>query len=196
MLRSWLPLPLLVAGSVASAPAQDAATAHVVGFAGLAWGVREAEVVETLGVPLRADTLEVGITVLAYPGTFADTSVVALYAFTPAEGLVKGQYTLRFGPEDDCVALFRRFRGRLLLAYPLIVPEDRSFNDSGAGFCSSVVAGTAGWLTTWEDEDTGARASVSIEAGQARVNAVFESAAFRSWLARQAPANPQDGARR
>jgi hypothetical protein len=183
--RRFIPiLGLALAAATSTANGQEAASAHIESFGGFGWGTPRAELEARLGEPLRADTLETGFTVLAWADRHADTTVVALYGLSPEDGLVKGQYTLRFGPEDDCIALFRRFRSAFLLRYPLLVPEDRSFNESAGAFCPAVADGKAGWLTRWDDDETGARASVLIESGQTRVNAVVESAAFLEWLER------------
>ena len=73
-------------------------------------------------------------------------------------------------------------RNFLLLKYPMIVPVDRSRNDSSKGFCDAVPDGDAAWITTWEDTQTGAQALVSIEAGRPRLDVVFESAGFIAWV--------------
>lgn len=192
MARTILVLLLVLAAFPAGVAGQESATARIEGFGGFPWSTPRAELEDRLGAPLRSETLESGFTVLAWADRFADTTVVALFGLSPDDGLVKGQYTLRFGPEDDCIALFRRFRSAFLLRFPLLVPDDRSFNDSGAAFCPAVAEGAAGWLTRWEDESTGARASVLIEAGQTRVNAVIESAEFLDWLQRTS-GTPDEG---
>ncbi len=173
--------------------AQEGPSEHVDGFGGFPWGASRAELEARLGEPLQAETLETGFTVLAWTARFADTTVVALYGLVPEEGLVKGQYTLRWAEGDDCVALFRSFRSAFLLRYPLLVPEDRSYNELGSAFCPAVVEGRAGWMTQWDDPETGARARVVIEAGRTRVNAVVESAAFLAWIERTTPAGVGDG---
>lgn len=183
-------LVLLVLAAPAAARAQDGPSERIDGFGRFPWGASRIELEDRLGDPLQAETLETGFTVLAWTAPFADTTVVALYGLLPDEGLVKGQYTLRWAEGDDCVALFRAFRSAFLLRYPLLVPEDRSYNELGAAFCPAVVQGRAGWMTQWDDEETGARARVVIEAGQTRVNAVVESAAFLAWIERTTPPEP------
>lgn len=190
MRRSILVALLAMAAVPTGARSQDGPSEHIDAFGGFAWGSSRAELETRFGEPLQAETLETGFTVLAWTARFADTTVVALYGLLPGEGLVKGQYTLRWADGDDCVALFRSFRSAFLLRYPLLVPEDRSYNELGAAFCPAVVEGRAGWMTQWDDEATGARARVVIEAGQTRVNAVVESAAFLAWIERTTPPEP------
>jgi hypothetical protein len=186
--RSTLLLLVVLTATPAPSLAQEGPSEHIDGFGGFPWGASRPELEARLGAPLQAETLETGFTVLAWPARFADTTVVALYGLVPDEGLVKGQYTLRWAEGDDCVALFRSFRSAFTLRFPLLVPEDRSYNELGSAFCDAVVEGRAGWITQWDDEDSGARARVVIDAGRTRVNAVVESAAFLAWLDRTTPA--------
>jgi hypothetical protein len=183
-------LALALAAAPAASRAQDGPSEQIDGFAGFPWGTARSELEARLGDPLQAETLETGFTVVAWTAPFADTTVVALYGLVPDEGLVKGQYTLGWSEGDDCVALFRSFRTAFMLRYPLLVPDDRSYNELGSAFCPAVVEGRAGWMTQWDDEETGARARVVIEAGRLRVNAVVESAAFLAWIERTAPPEP------
>jgi len=192
--RASLLLLLALAAYPAAARAQDGPSEHIDGFEGFPWGTPRSELEARFGDPLQEETLETGFTVLAWTTPFADTTVVVLFGLVPDEGLVKGQYTLRWSEGDDCLGLFQSFRSAFVIRYPLLVPEDRSYNELGAAFCPAVVEGRAGWMTQWDDEATGARARVVIEAGRLRVNAVVESAAFLAWLDRTAPAEPGDEA--
>ncbi len=166
----------------ATAGAQQGVSLRIDGFEGYPWGTTEEVVLDRLGAPVQADTLVEGVVVLAFLGTIEDTASVALFAFLPGQGLVKGQHSIAFAASDDCVALFRALRNHLLLKYPMIVPVDRSRNDSSKSFCAAVVDGDAAWISTWEDPQTGAQAIVSIEAGRPRLNVVFESAMFIAWV--------------
>lgn len=162
--------------------AQEGVSLRIDGFEGFAWGTVDTAVIARFGAPVQADTLEQGVVVLAFPAEIIDTASIALFAFLPGQGLVKGQHSISFAPSDDCVGLFQALRRYLLLKYPMIVPEDRSRNDSNKSFCDSVVDGDAAWIASWADAETGAQALVSIEAGRPRVDVVFESAAFLSWI--------------
>lgn len=177
---SWLIALLILLP--ATAGAQQGVSLRIDQFDGFPWGATDAEVLDRLGEPVQADTLEGGVVVLAFLGTIDNTASVAMFAFLPGQGLVKGQHSIAFDASQDCVALFRAMRNYLLLKYPMIVPVDRSRNDSGKGFCEAVIDGDAAWISTWEDAQTGAQAMVSIEAGRPRLNVVFESAAFIAWV--------------
>ena len=177
---SWLIALLILLP--ATAGAQQGVSLRIDQFDGFPWGSTEEEVLDRVGEPVQADTLEGGVVVLAFLGTIEDTASIAMFAFLPGQGLVKGQHSIAFDASEDCVALFRVMRNHLLLKYPMIVPVDRSRNDSSKGFCAAVVDGDAAWISTWEDPQTGAQAMVSIEAGRPRLNVVFESAGFISWV--------------
>ena len=179
------PIPWLIVLLIylpTSAGAQQGVSLRIDEFEGFPWGTTDVEILDRLGDPVQADTLEGNVVVLAFPGSIADTASIAMFAFLPGEGLVKGQHSIGFDASEDCVALFRTMRNHLLLRYPMIVPVDRSRNDSSKGFCSAVVDGDAAWISSWVDSETGAQALVSIEAGRPRLNVAFESAAFLAWL--------------
>ena len=159
---SWLIALLILLP--ATAGAQQGVSLRIDQFDGFPWGTTDKEVFDRLGEPVQADTAS-----------------IAMFAFLPGQGLVKGQHSIAFDASEDCVALFRAMRNHLLLKYPMIVPVDRSRNDSGKGFCEAVVDGDAAWISTWEDPQIGAQAMVSIEAGRPRLNVVFESAMFIAW---------------
>lgn len=161
--------------------AQQGVSLRIDEFEGFPWGTTEEVVLDRLGEPIQADMLVEGVVVLAFLGTIEDTASVALFAFLPGQGLVKGQHSIAFAASDDCIALFRIMRNHLLLKYPMIVPTDQSRNDSAKGFCAAVPDGDAATISTWKDPQTSARAMVSIEAGRPRLNVVFESAAFVAW---------------
>jgi len=181
---SWM-LALAICLPV-SAGAQQGASLRIDAFDGFPWGTTEEEILDRLGEPVQADTLEENVVVFGFLSTIVDTASIAMFAFLPGEGLVKGQHSITFdASSEDCVALFRAMRNHLLLKYPMIVPVDRSRNDSGKGFCSAVADGDAAWLSTWEDPETGAQATVSIEAGRPRLNVIFESARFIAWVKNQ-----------
>jgi hypothetical protein len=185
---SWL-IALLICLPV-TAGAQQGVSLRIDEFDGFPWGTTEEVIIDRLGEPVQADTLAENVVVLGFLGTIVDTASVAMFAFLPGEGLVKGQHSITFDASSEaCVALFRTMRNHLLLKYPMIVPVDRSRNDSGKGFCSAVVDGDAAWLATWEDPETGAQATVSIEAGRPRLNVVFESARFIAWVNDREPAS-------
>lgn len=162
--------------------AQEGISLRIDGFEGFAWGTPDTAVIERFGAPVQTDTLEQGVVVLAFAAEIIDTASVALFAFLPGQGLVKGQHSISFAPSDDCVGLFQALRRYLLLKYPMIVPEDRSRNDSNKSFCNSVLDGDAAWIATWKDAENGSQALVSIEAGRPRVDVVFESAEFLAWI--------------
>ena len=166
----------------ATAGAQQSVSLRIDEFEGFSWGTAQEVILDGLGEPVQADTIDDNIVVLAFESTIDDTASIAMFAFFPGQGLVKGQHSIAFDASQDCVALFRAMRNYLLLKYPMIVPVDRSRNDSGKGFCEAVIDGDAAWISTWEDAQTGAQAMVSIEAGRPRLNVVFESAAFIAWV--------------
>jgi hypothetical protein len=166
----------------ATADAQQSVSLRIDEFEGFSWGTAQEVILDSLGEPIQADTLEDNIVVLAFESAIDDTASIAMFAFFPGQGLVKGQHSILFDASIDCVALFRDMRHYLLLKYPMIVPVDRSRNDSSKGFCDAVPDGDAAWITSWEDSRTGARALVSIEAGRPRLNVVFESAEFIAWV--------------
>jgi len=187
---SWL-IALLICLPV-PAGAQQRASMRIDEFEGFPWGTTEEEVLARLGDPVRADTLAGDVVVLAFPGAIVDTATIAMFAFLPGEGLVKGQHSMAFDASEDCIALFRTVRNHLLLKYPMIVPVDRSRNDSGKGFCEAVADGDAAWISTWEDPESGAQAMVSIEAGYPRLDVVFESARFIAWVdTQEQPSAPE-----
>jgi hypothetical protein len=179
---------------VPAAHAQQEVSLTVDGFNGFPWGTSADSLVEALGEPVQADTLDGRMLVLAYLDSLEATSTVAMYAVLEADGLVKGQHTISFDEllsTGDCEEQFIRLRSYLLLKYPMIVPEDRSRNDSPKPFCEAVVDGDAAWLSTWNDSTTGARAMVVIDAGRPRLNVVFESARFIEWVeSREAESTP------
>jgi hypothetical protein len=188
---SWL-IALLICLPV-TAGAQQGVSLWIDGFDGFPWGTTEEKILDRLGEPVQADTLEGGVVVLGFLSTIVDTASVAMFAFLPGEGLVKGQHSISFDASSEaCVLLFRTMRNHLLLKYPMIIPVDRSRNDSGKGFCAAVVDGDAAWISTWEDLETGAQAIVSIEAGRPRLNVVFESARFVAWVNNQQPPSVPD----
>ncbi len=155
-------------------------------FNGFTWGTRTPELYERLGAPAQADTLDGGMMVLAYRDSLEGSASVAMYAILAEEGLVKGQHSIPFDELESaggCEAQFVKLRKYLLLKYPMIVPEDRSRNDSPKAFCEAVLDGDAAWISTWLDPVTGARAMVVIDAGQPRLSVVFESARFFEWVA-------------
>jgi hypothetical protein len=182
MIRQVSPLIALLILLPATAGAQQGASLRIDGFEGFPWGTTEDVILDSLGTPVQADTLSGDVVVLAFLSAIDDTASIAMFAFFPGQGLVKGQHSILFDASIDCVALFRDMRHYLLLKYPMIVPVDRSRNDSSKGFCDAVPDGDAAWITSWEDSRTGARALVSIEAGRPRLNVVFESAEFIAWL--------------
>ncbi len=182
MIRPALCLPLFLICLPLTGFAQQGVSLRIDGFEGFAWGASDTSVIARFGAPVQADTLEEGVVVLAFPSTIIDTASVALFAFLPGQGLVKGQHSIPFAPSDDCVGLIQALRRYLLLKYPMIVPEDRSRNDSNKNFCSAVVDGDAAWIASWKDTETGAQALVSVEAGRPRVDVVFESAEFLAWI--------------
>ena len=177
---SWLIALLILLP--ATAGAQQGVSLRIDEFDGFPWGTTQEEVLDRLGEPVQADTLTGDVVVLAFLRTIEDTASIAMFAFLPGQGLVKGQHSIAFDVSEDCVALFRVMRNHLLLKYPMIVPVDRSRNDSSNTFCAAVVDGDAAWISTWEDPQTGAQALVSIEAGRPRLNVVFESARFIAWV--------------
>ena len=166
----------------ATAGAQQSVSLRIDGFEGFPWGTTQEAILDSLGTPVQADTLSGDVVVLAFLSAIDDTASIAMFAFLPGQGLVKGQHSIAFESSVDCVALFRDMRNFLLLKYPMIVPVDRSRNDSSKGFCDAVPDGDAAWITTWEDTQTGALALVSIEAGRPRLDVVFESAGFIAWV--------------
>ena len=166
----------------ATAGAQQSVSLRIDEFGGFSWGTAQEVILDSLGEPVQADTIDDDIVVLAFESTIDDTASIAMFAFFPGQGLVKGQHSIAFDASVDCVALFREMRHFLLLKYPMIVPVDRSRNDSSKGFCDAVAEGDAAWISSWEDSQTGARALVSIEAGHPRLNVVFESAEFIAWV--------------
>jgi hypothetical protein len=182
MIRQVSPLIALLILLPATAGAQQGASLRIDGFEGFPWGTTEDVILDSLGTPVQADTLSGDVVVLAFLSAIDDTASIAMFAFFPGQGLVKGQHSILFDASIDCVALFRDMRHYLLLKYPMIVPVDRSRNDSSKGFCDAVPDGDAAWITSWEDSRTGARALVSIEAGRPRLNVVFESAEFIAWV--------------
>jgi len=176
--------------------AQQRVSMTVDGFNGFTWGTPLTAIVEALGEPVQADTLDGEMLVIAYRDKLEQSASVAMYAILQREGLVKGQHSISFdelSSTGDCEAEFIRLRKYLLLKYPMIVPEDRSRNDSSKAFCAAVLDGDAAWISTWNDSSTGARAMVVIDAGKPRLNVVFESARFIEWVenreAGAAPAN-------
>jgi hypothetical protein len=182
-------LPALAILSVAISPlaarAQSGVSLSIDEFNGFPWGTPASEIYARLGAPEQADTLNGGMMVLAYRDTLEESATVAMYAILAEEGLVKGQYSVRFDQLDaagGCESQFVRLRKYLLLKYPMIVPEDRSRNDSPKAFCEAVLDGDAAWISTWIDPGTGARAMVVIDAGKPRLNVVFESARFLDWV--------------
>lgn len=163
------------------AAAQNGPSKSIDAFNGFPWGTSESAIVEQLGPPLQADTLEQGILVLVYQDELAGIATVAMYAVFPDEGLVKGQHTVAFDDVNDCESTFRTLRTHVLLSYPMIVPVDQSRNDSMETFCEAVRAGLAEWISTWEDAETGARAMVVIESGRPRLSVIVESSTFIRW---------------
>ena len=115
----------------ATSGAQQGASLRIDGFEGFPWGTTEDVILDSLGTPVQADTLSGDVVVLAFLSAIDDTASI------------------------DCVALFRDMRHYLLLKYPMIVPVDRSRNDSSKGFCDAVPDGDAAWITSWEDSRTG-----------------------------------------
>lgn len=183
-----LPAMVAIVGQLISAPAADAqqrVSMTVDEFNGFPWGTPASAIYEALGEPARTDTLDGGMLVVAYRDSLEETASVAMYAVLLAEGLVKGQHSISFeemSRPGECEAQFIRLRKYLLLKYPMIVPEDRSLNNSTKAFCEAVLDGDAAWISTWNDSTTGARAMVVIDAGQPRLNVVFESARFIEWV--------------
>ena len=168
-----------------TAGAQERVSMTVDGFNGFRWGAPASAIFESLGEPARTDTLDGGMLVVAYRDSLEQSASVAMYAILEGDGLVKGQHSISFeelSSTDECEAGFIRLRNYLLLKYPMIVPEDRSRNDSSKAFCEAVLDGDAAWISTWTDTTTGARAMVVIDAGQPRLNVVFESARFLEWV--------------
>jgi hypothetical protein len=166
--------------------AQNPVSMSVDEFNGFAWGTPTPALYERLGAPAQADTLDGGMVVLAYRDSLEGSASVAMYAILGEEGLVKGQHSIPFDELESaggCEAQFVKLRKYLLLKYPMIVPEDRSRNDSPKAFCEAVLDGDAAWISTWLDPATGARAMVVIDAGQPRLSVVFESARFLEWVA-------------
>ncbi len=180
---------LAIAGAAAlpsALNAQSAVSMSVDEFNGFPWGTPASELYARLGTPAQADTLDGGMIVLAYQDSLEGSASVAMYAILGEEGLVKGQHSIPFDELESaggCEAQFVRLRKYLLLKYPMIVPEDRSRNDSPKAFCEAVRDGDAAWISTWIDSGTGARAMVVIDAGQPRLSVVFESARFLEWVA-------------
>jgi hypothetical protein len=165
--------------------AQNPVSMSVDEFNGFAWGTPPPELYARLGAPVQADTLEGGMVVLAYRDSLEGSASVAMYAILGEEGLVKGQHSIPFDELESaggCEAQFVKLRKYLLLKYPMIVPEDRSRNDSPKAFCEAVLDGDAAWISTWLDPATGARAMVVIDAGRPRLSVVFESARFLDWV--------------
>ena len=176
---------LAAAISPPAAMAQGEVSMSVDEFNGFAWGTSESELYARLGAPVQADTLMGGMMVLAYRDSLEGSASVAMYAVLGEEGLVKGQHAIPFDELESaggCEAQFVKLRKYLLLKYPMITPEDRSRNDSPKAFCEAVLDGDAAWISTWIDPGTGARAMVVIDAGQPRLNVVFESARFLDWV--------------
>ncbi len=168
-----------------AAGAQERVAMTVDGFNGFRWGTPASAIFESLGEPARTDTLDGGMLVVAYRDSLEQSAAVAMYAILAGDGLVKGQHSISFdelSSTDECEAGFIRLRNYLLLKYPMIVPEDRSRNDSSKAFCEAVLDGDAAWISTWTDGTTGSRAMVVIDAGQPRLNVVFESARFLEWV--------------
>ena len=159
------------------------ASEHIDGFGGFTWGTPYDSIVARLGTPARDQQLAEGIRVLVYRDTSEAPDGLELFAILDTLGLVKGQRAIPFGAGEDCQALYRRIRQRIKLRFPLLVPKETSRNDSGGDFCEGVAAGTAGWFTRWDDETSGARATVLIEPGQRRIDVVYESRAFLDWVA-------------
>jgi hypothetical protein len=189
VLKRLPPLAILVLFAIVAAPraapAQERVSMTVDGFNGFHWGTPVSVILAELGDPARADTLEGGMLVLAFRDSVEQMASVAMYAVLVGEGLVKGQHSVSFdelSSTEDCEAQFIRFRKYLLLKYPMIIPEDRSRNDSRKSFCAAVQDGDAAWISTWNDSSTGARAMVVIDAGQPRLNVVYESARFIAWV--------------
>lgn len=186
--RLFIPTALAMLVHVLSPPtadAQERVSMTVDGFNGFRWGAPASEIFESLGEPARTDTLDGGMLVVAYRDSLEQFASVAMYAILADEGLVKGQHSIPFDEltnAGECEAGFIRLRNYLLLKYPMIVPEDRSRNDSSKAFCEGVLDGDAAWISTWTDSATGARAMVVIDAGQPRLNVVFESARFLEWV--------------
>ena len=186
--RRFIPTTLVVLVQLLSsqtAVAQNRVSMTVDGFNGFPWGTPASKIYESLGEPARTDTLDGGMVVVAYRDSLEQSAAVAMYAILAGEGLVKGQHSISFqelSSTGECEAEFIRLRNYLLLKYPMIVPEDRSRNDSSKAFCEAVLDGDAAWISTWTDSATGARAMVVIDAGQPRLNVVFESARFLEWV--------------
>ena len=191
--RLFIPATLTMLLHVLSpqaAVAQERVSMTVDGFNGFRWGTPASAIFESLGEPARTDTLDGGMLVVAYLDSLGQSASVAMYAILADEGLVKGQHSISFeelSSTGECEAQFIRLRNYLLLKYPMIVPEDRSRNDSSKAFCEAVLDGDAAWISTWTDATTGARAMVVIDAGQPRLNVVFESARFVEWVERREP---------
>lgn len=183
-----LPTTLAIVAQLLSAPAVDAqqrVSMTVDEFNGFPWGTPASGIYEALGEPAHTDTLDGDMLVVAYRDSLEQTESVAMYAVLLGEGLVKGQHSISFeelSSTGECEERFIRLRQYLLLKYPMIVPEDRSWNNSTKAFCEAVLDGDAAWISTWNDSTTGARAMVVIDAGQPRLNVVFESARFIEWV--------------
>ncbi|MCL7980168.1 MAG: hypothetical protein M8865_09735 [marine benthic group bacterium] len=181
-------ISLAIVAAAAAPPvvvAQGEVSMSVDEFNGFAWGTPAPELYARLGAPLQADTLPGEMVVLAYRDSLEGSASVAMYAMLGEVGLVKGQHSIPFDEMEStggCEAQFVRLRKHLLLKYPMIVPEDRSRNNSPKAFCEAVLDGDAAWISTWLDPVSGARAMVVIDAGQPRLNVVFESAEFLAWV--------------
>lgn len=196
---------VLMLGTFAALPAQEAIAASddsvsgegvgpsttISGFRGIEFGASAEDVRSAFGEPLEERRLENGLRMMAYRGELAGQPSVILFGLLGDRGFVKAQEVIDLAGDDECVGQIREIHHEINLRYPLIRPAEQARNNTADAICTAAPAGQAYWHRQWRDESTGALITVSVPSGSDEVDVVYESRAFREWVAPEAGAKTE-----
>jgi hypothetical protein len=180
ILQVLIPTAVLVSGASAQQPAPPT-TKEISGFLRIHWGGSAQDVINAFGSPMVDKTNEGGNRVLVYKDRVVNRPALALFYVDQQKGLMKGIYSVSYGPGNDCEALFhnlttlveRTFGGGLR---PL---ELRTQSDEKVPFCDAAARGKASWSVTWTEAGSGNSVRVNLEPEGKLVDLIFQSGSFR-----------------
>jgi hypothetical protein len=153
----------------------------VTGFAGIPWGSPESAVVAKLGKPYNRVERSGGAYLL-YNDPLLGHETITTVLVTPNEGLIKGMYSLDFGPGDGCRNVYEDLRRAIAARYPSIKPEETQYNSSSLDFCGGVTIGKAGRTTLWKDpSNSSSQIAILLESGGDRILVHYESPSFKAF---------------
>lgn len=165
--------PVIVDGTLRAQQGPPWPANRIGGIGALPWGAtaKEIEAVSGSYVMSRAagDTGQV----LIFRNRVAGTPVTTLFYLDRSRGLLRGAYSVPYGPGIECEVVFEAFKGFVQRLYPSLKPvERRTHVDRSKSFCSAANLDKASWSIDWTDA-AGNKARVALEPGDARVTTTF-----------------------